>query len=126
MNNLENLNKLYRRKKTYTKESDGETIVIEIEQLGMDNLSLLESTQEDKGKEVSLQEQTESMYKLISVSIGITVEDARKIAVDKIEWLMDCIIDLNNLDDMGKKRSDKIDKIKGLQKRMEKPKRENQ
>ncbi len=102
-NQLEEIQKLYAKKKTYKipKEAkDGvDQINLEISPLTLDEIGLLTIT-----KDTPPQEAAEITKKMIAKSLGVEVKEASGISIEHIEDILSAISDANNFNEEDVKK----------------------
>ena len=107
MNTIEEIQKLYAKEKTYKIPKNPmpgqEVSTVVITPLGPENAHLLQS----EDKERTAEEKMEKSYELASVSLGITLEEAKKISVGKLLDIIEAVMDANdfNVEELMKKES---------------------
>ena len=120
-NQLEEIQKLYAKKKTYKipeKKKDGEDQTsIEITPLTLDEIGLLTVT-----KETSPEEAAKITKSMIAKSLGLGGVDIGKIAVQYAEDIIAAIADANNFKDEDMKKTGIKDFIKKKQEQIKKNK----
>lgn len=120
LNQLEEIEKLYSKPKEYKiplKPKQGELQTsINIRSLAMDEMSYFDIKPEE-----TLTQQSETISKLIAISLDISVEQSKKLSVGILMDLMEGIMDANNLDDV-----EKSDKIGSMKKFIEAKKNQNE
>ncbi len=118
-NQLEEIQKLYAKKKTYKipkdKKKGGDQISIEITPLTLDEIGLLTVT-----KETSPEEAAKITKSMIAKSLGLEDVDIGKIAVEYAEDIIEAIADANNFKDEDMKKTGIKDFIKNKQEQIKK------
>jgi len=111
MTQLEEIQKLYAKAKTYKipkepkpKEEQASIVVTPFDlDADMSGMDIKEGA--------PLKETMEGVKKFIALALGVTVEDVKKLSFEYMEDIVECIMDANNF--KGEEK-DKMDKLKGF------------
>ena len=122
MNQMEEIQKLYAKKKEYKipKESrKGQIQVkIEVKPLELDEMSSLKTLEEN----APLKDVVGNAKKMFAMSLGIKEEDAGKLSFEYMEDILAAIMDVNNFNEEDLKKTGIKDFIADKKKRIQKQK----
>jgi hypothetical protein len=118
-NQLETIQKLYAKTKTYEVtckiEGKEEKLNVEIKPLSLDDMEVLQM-----GEDMPLSELSKNAKILFSKSLGITEDEASKISFEYMEALLLVIMEANNFKEEDMKKTGIKDFIKQKQEQMKK------
>jgi len=119
LNQIEEIEKLYAKPKTY--KIGKQKVEVTIMPLGLKDMGLMNMKEDSPVSEISKNVKT-----LWSLSLGITEEEAAKISLEFMQELMDAFMDANNFKAEDMKKAGIKDFIKKKQEQMKKEKEDGE